>query len=301
MPDGRFEHIHMDLVGPLPESDGYKYCLTIIDRFSRWPVAVPLKQIDATTVIRAFYNNWIANFGAPKTLTTDQGSQFESQLFTALLQLIGCQRIRTTAYHPAANGMIERWHRSFKAAIMCHADANWTRVLSTVLLGLRTHIRLDTGASPAEYVYGTTLRLPGEFVLADDFTSDPHAFIEEFREYMRKIKPVPVEHKHKKRAFVFKDLTSCTHVFLRVGGVKKSLERPYTGPHRVIKRVSDRIFDIDVNGTKRSVSVEDLKPAHFISNDLSDTLSDKTQPNPSNERPMLKTYVKPKKKVTFVL
>ena len=121
-PDGWFRHVHMDILGPLPESYGYKYCLTMIDRFSRWPEAVPLKNIEASTVCRAFFDCWISRYGAPETLTLDQGSQFESQLFTALLQLIGCRRIRTTAYHPSSNGMIERWHRCFEAAIMCHAD-----------------------------------------------------------------------------------------------------------------------------------------------------------------------------------
>ena len=50
-PDGRFKHVHMDLIDPLPESDGYKYCETIIDRFSHWPVVIPLKAI---SVARAF-------------------------------------------------------------------------------------------------------------------------------------------------------------------------------------------------------------------------------------------------------
>ncbi|XP_011060260.1 PREDICTED: uncharacterized protein LOC105149507 [Acromyrmex echinatior] len=175
----------MNLIGPLPESDGYKHCVTIIDRFSRWPVAIPLKDTEVITVARAFYDNWVANFGAAKTITTDQGSQFEAQFFTALLQLIGCQRIRITAYHSASNS-------------------------------LRTHVRLDTGTSPAEFVYGMTLRVPGEFILPDDFTPSPQIFIEEFREHMRKVKPISIEHKHKKRAFVFKDLHSCSHVFLRV-------------------------------------------------------------------------------------
>ena len=62
------------------------------------------------------------------TLLAHPVSQFESQLFTALLQLTGCQRIRTTAYHPASNGMIERWYRCLKAAIMFHADSNWARI-----------------------------------------------------------------------------------------------------------------------------------------------------------------------------
>lgn len=155
---GRFDHVHLDTVGPLPEYNGYKYCVTMLDRFSRWPEAIPTRDITAQTIARIFFDNWIARFGSPKTLTTDQGSQFESQLFTALLSLVGCQRGRTTPYHPASNGLIERWHRPLKAAIMCHLEKDWTRVLSTVLLGLRTHVRLDINASPSEFLYGHTVR-----------------------------------------------------------------------------------------------------------------------------------------------
>ena len=65
-------------------------------------------------------------------------------------------------------------YRTFKAAIMRHVDKDWTRTLSTVLLGLHCHLRQDTNASPAEFVFGTTLRLPGEFFLPEDFTPDPN-------------------------------------------------------------------------------------------------------------------------------
>ncbi|KZC12725.1 hypothetical protein WN55_05352 [Dufourea novaeangliae] len=142
--------------------------------------------------------------------------------------------------------MIERWHRVFKAAIMCHADASWSRVLSTVLLGLRSHVRVDTGASPAEFLFGTTLRLPGEFFLPEDISPDSNFFIEEFREYMRRVRPVPGAHKHAKRAFYFKELHNCSHVFIR-NVAKKALERPYSGPHKILQRVSDRVLNIDVN------------------------------------------------------
>ena len=276
----------MDIVGPLPQSNGFRYLLTMIDRFSRWPEAVPIENIEAITVCRAFVDQWISRYGAPETLTTDQGSQFESQLFTALLQLTGCQRIRTTAYHPAANGMIERWHRCLKATIMCHADSNWPRTLSTVLLGLRTNV-MDIGSSPAEFLYGTTLRIPGEFVIPDNFTSNRQIFLEEFREHMRSIKPVPVGHHHKNRAFLHKDIGSCTHVFLRVGTGKKSLERPYTGPHKVINRTCDRIFEIDINGSSRRVSVENAKPAHFLRDD--NVIS---TPNSSNQKTIPDTNAK---------
>ena len=120
--------------------------------------------------------------------------------------------------------MIERWHRSLKAAIMCYSDREWSGSLSSVLIGLRTNV-LDVGASPAEFVFGTTLRIPGEFVLPEDFAPNPHIFLEEFREHMRKVKPVPVTQKYTRKAFVFKELSSCSHVFLRDHARKALLNR----------------------------------------------------------------------------
>jgi len=73
---------------------------------------------------------------------------------------------------------------------------------------------LDTNACPADFLYGTSLRIPGEFFLLGDFKPNPHAFLEEFREFIKEIRPVPVTHKSKTKAFVYKDLASCFHVFM---------------------------------------------------------------------------------------
>lgn len=136
-----------------------------------------------------------------------------------------------------------------------------------MLLGLRSNV-LDSGTSPAEYLYGTTLKIPGEFILPEEFAPDPRIFLEEFREHMRLVKPAPVDNRNKRIVFFHKDLYSCSHVFLKVGTVKRSLECPYSGPHRVINRTSDRIFEIDINGVRRRVSVENVKPAFFVPVDL---------------------------------
>ncbi|GAB1868682.1 RNA-directed DNA polymerase [Camponotus japonicus] len=96
----------------------------MIDRTTRWPEATPIADTSADTVTDAFFNTWIARFGAPYMITTDRGAQFESAIFEAMVKLIGSRRIRTTAYHPQANGMVERWHRSLKAAIMCHGTTD---------------------------------------------------------------------------------------------------------------------------------------------------------------------------------
>ncbi|GFV97371.1 transposon Tf2-9 polyprotein [Trichonephila clavipes] len=135
-PSQRFDHVHLDLIGPLPPSNGYTYCLTMIDRFSKWPEAQPLKDITAETVAEAFFSSWVSRFGTPAILTTDRGRQFESSLFKALSKLLGVQKCRTTGYHPQANGMIEELHRPLKSAIKCHATERWTEVLPIILLGL---------------------------------------------------------------------------------------------------------------------------------------------------------------------
>ncbi|GFX48562.1 transposon Tf2-6 polyprotein [Trichonephila clavipes] len=89
LPDARFSHIHVDLIGPLPSSEGKSFCLTIVDRFTRWPEAVAIENITAETVSRAIFDTWISRFGCPVYLTTDQGRQFEAALFQRINEIPG--------------------------------------------------------------------------------------------------------------------------------------------------------------------------------------------------------------------
>lgn len=277
----RFDHVHLDIIGPMTPSDGNTYCLTMMDRFSRWPEAIPIPNHQAETVAKAFFTHWISRFGTPKIITTDQGSEFESRLFTALVQVVGSKRIRTTAYHPASNGLIERWHRTLKTAIKCHENQKWTEVLPVVLLGLRTCYKEDIKASPAEYLYGTTLRIPGEFFTHEDLPNDPNTFLEDFRVHMRALKPTPAAHHGRRKTFCFKDLYACTHVFVRQENTRKeTLDNPFSGPHRVIERINDRVFTVDINGLPTNVSIERLKPAHLASNEMMETEQTERQGQP---------------------
>ena len=106
---------------------------------------------------------------------------------------------------------------------------------------------------------------------------------------MRKVKPVPVAQRYKRKAFVFKELRSCSHVFLR-DHARKALERPYAGPHKVLNRSSDRVFEIEVNGASRHVSVENVKPAHFLRVDADHLVPLQNVTDPDIVKPVLKTY-----------
>ena len=163
-PDARFDMIHLDIVGPLSPSQGYRYLLTIIDCFTRWPEAIPVADITAPTVAQAFIHTWVSRFGIPSTVTTDCEQQFESALWQHLMQTLGSTHIRTTAYHPTSNGLIERFHCQLKASLRaCPDPSHWVDALLLVLLGVHTALKEDLGCSSAELVYGTTLRLPGEY------------------------------------------------------------------------------------------------------------------------------------------
>lgn len=274
VPDSRFSHIHLDLI-VLPKVRDYQYCLTIIDRFTRWPVAVPLKDMTADTVVTALFDHWISHYGTPIKIITDQGSQFESQLFKALANFIGAQKARTTIYHPQSNGLVERFHRTLKTALMC-SPKPWIDILSTVMLGLRTSFKEDLQASPAEIVYGSNLRIPGEFFTSEELQQDPQIFVEKHREFIRGLRPTPTAHHTKSRIFILKDMYTCSHVFIRCDHVKAPLEAPYIGPYKVIKRLTDRLFTIDVNGTQKNISVERLKPAYISKTDPPETRIDET-------------------------
>jgi len=114
----RFSHVHIDLVGLLLVSSGFRYCLTAIDGYTRWPEALPLSDITTEAVAKAFVPTWVARFGCPQQITIDQGRQFEARLFEALAAITRSSLTRTTAWHPASNGMIERLHRQLKAALV---------------------------------------------------------------------------------------------------------------------------------------------------------------------------------------
>ena len=116
----KFRHIHMDIVVPLPTAwQGYTYILTIMDRFSRYLVAVPLRGIRTETVVEAFYENWVTRFGVPEVVVTDQGAQFESEIMSELCKRWGIDKRRTCAYHPQANGLVERSHQEIKKMMRC--------------------------------------------------------------------------------------------------------------------------------------------------------------------------------------
>ena len=178
------------------------------------------------------------------------------------MTFLGSKRIRTTSYHPQANGMVERFHRQLKTALKTHPDS-WIDALPLVMLGVRTALKEDIHLTAAETVYGTTLRIPGAFFTSstDHSLPDPINYVCKLKSLMQHLRP-SIPRLSPRKSYVSTDLSHCTHVFIRHDAVRKPLQPPYDGPYPVVQR-KDKYFVIDINGRKDTVSLDRLKPAYL--------------------------------------
>ena len=262
VPERRFDHVNIDLVGPLPPSHGFTYLLTMVDRTTRWPEAVPLSSTAPSDVARAFIGTWVARFGTPSDLSSDRGSQFTLELWNAVAAGLGVKLHRTTAHHPQANGLCERFHNSMKAALRAGlTDGNWVDKLPWVMLGLRCAPKEDLQSSSAELVYGQALRVPGDFIPNATMPWSAAVQRSSLLEAAKKFTPVPTSQHGTPVSRVPPSLRLADFVFIRHDAHRGPLRPPYDGPFRVLECGAKGLV-VDVGGRPETVSIDRVKPAH---------------------------------------
>lgn len=264
VPSSRFAHIHVDLVGPLPPSQGHSHLLTIVDRFTRWPEAIPLQATDTISVARALVSGWICRYGVPADITSDRGAQFTSNLWKSLGTLYGAKLHHTTSFHPCSNGLVERFHRHLKASLKAtlqETGSSWLDHLPWVLLGIRTSPKEDFGTSSAEMVFGALTTVPGDFLPEPKGQVSHNEHLRRLRATMGTLAPFPATRHGMPQVYVPPDLQSSPFVFVRRGPRTTPLQCPYTGPYRVV-RTGEKTFTLDYGGQEEEFSIDRLKPAH---------------------------------------
>ncbi len=153
----------------------------MVDRATSWAEAVPHCLTMVADCAAAFIEGWVSHFGVPEVLTSDRRVQFTSELWRVLCHRLGLHHIKTTAYHPQANGMVERFHRRLKETLRARAcGTDWDQHLPWVLLGLRSSPREDSGLSSAEVLFGAPLTLPGDFLGSAE--PPPAVFLQRLRQ-----------------------------------------------------------------------------------------------------------------------
>ena len=279
------ERIQIDILGPLPETDvGNKYVAVVVDTYTKWPEAYALENQEAETVAQVVVDNFICRFGCPVGVLSDQGRNFESKVFRGLCNMIESAKQRTTPYHPQCDGGAERLIRTITniVAKLAEEHKQWDEYLPKVLMSLRASVHETTGFSPSMLMFGRELRLPldtlrGEppFVQPADYP----AYIARQREILRETAQIAEENRQKKLVHQ-KDVydARCRDnispyrvgdlVWLEEKAVPKGLcrkfHKPWTGPWKVVKVISDITYRIQREGAKSAYQRQQMRVVvHF--------------------------------------
>lgn len=100
MPEVPWEVVHIDFVTNLPEVDGYTVVMTVVDRFSKMAIFVPLSDTSATAVAKAFFTKVVSLQGIPRSIITDRDARFTSLFWRELMKCCGTELLFSSAYHP---------------------------------------------------------------------------------------------------------------------------------------------------------------------------------------------------------
>lgn len=210
------------------------------------------------------FSTWIARFGVSAKLNTDQGRQFDSELIKKMPAGLSIQKIRP-ALHSQSNGMVERWHRGLKAAIKTNENDDWVRILPLVLLGLRSAISEESGVLTAQLTYGARVRQPTEFFTLEKWVTSRWTWIcTSVKRSHQKFSTKANKQHGKFPVYVPSSVASCQYVFVCVVEPQRGpLIQPYKGPYHVLEK-SEQSFVIDVDGEKKRISIDRLKPAYLL-------------------------------------
>lgn len=258
LPNNRFDHIHVDVIGPLPPSKGgFEFAFTIIDRYSCMPMAIPLKKATATATLGQLIKSWIAIFGLPITITSDQGSIFKSAEWKNFVEKFQIQHNFTTAYHPRANGIVERMHRTLKESLTAANKRDWSATLPWTLLQMRNAKGDDIDYSPTDVTFGGKTRQPHDVATSSILTPVPT-----FGKAMVAWQippPCPGRWHSAPTSWLPKNFQTITHVYIR-NPKKRPLRDAYSGPFPVTKW-TDKTVTISYHDSPLTLSIDRVKEA----------------------------------------
>ena len=264
-----FRVVAMDIVGPLPRSSsGYQYLLTLMDLYTKYPEAVPLKRVTNEAVLEALLEV-ISRHGIPEMILTDQGSVFMSKLTKSVCNVLGIEQIRTSPYHPQSDGALERWHACLKG-MMKKADVelkNWDKSLKYLLFAYRDTPHSVTGFSPFELLFGRDVKGPLSLIHSSWLDHDAEGieasgWLKCLKEQMRLTSEVVSE--REKLAKAKMKLAYDRHakekvfevgeeVLVRRPGLQRKMGDSWDGPYKILAKLSNLNYKVETPGRKSKV------------------------------------------------
>ena len=273
----------MDIMGPLPPTQqGNKYILVISDYFTKWTEAYPMPDQEATTVANLLVREFICRFGIPSELHTDQGRQFESNLFKEICSLLDIEKTRTTPFHPQSDGMVERFNRTLEdmlAIVVAPNQKDWDLWLPYLTSAYRSAVHDSTGFTPNELMFGREVTLPTDLITPQPPGMSPTPQLSDYAHKLQttleKVHQCAREHlkisgDRQKKQY---DKKAHTHPYnkgdcvwlrdsTRKKGLSPKLQKRWIGPCLVVHKISDVTYRIQLGPRQKTKVVHHnrLKP-----------------------------------------
>jgi hypothetical protein len=279
------ERVSMDVLGPLPKSDSNnKFVLLVCDYFTKWVEAFPMPNQEAKTVADLFVKEFVCRYGVPRKLFSDQGSNFQSNLFREVCKLLDIEKSRTTPYHPQSDGLVERMNRTIEAMISMYispGQRDWDEYLPYIMMAYRSAVQSTTGYTPNKMMLGREVELPIDLIIGVPEDKEKKVsgveYVEKLRVDLEQVHAVAREHikcrsDRQKRNYDVKTrmkrYEECDLVWLhnpaKKKGISPKLTRSWEGPYMVIHRLSDVTYRIKggLRAKLKIVHFDRLKPYH---------------------------------------
>ena len=143
-PSRVFQRLHIDFAGPFQGS------LVMVDAYSKWPHVVTMQSTTSTKTIEVL-RNLFSMYGVPEHIVSDNGSQFASEEFAIFMKMNGIHHTRTAPYHPATNGLAERFVQSLKQGLKASksSEHSLSKRLDNFLMMYRSTVHSNTGVTPS--------------------------------------------------------------------------------------------------------------------------------------------------------
>ena len=148
----------------MPMDNGKNYLVTTRCDLSGYPESRALAKANSESIAKFLWEDVVCRHGCFGRLVIDGGPE-NKKLVEAFTKLYGIQRVQASAYHPAANGMVERGHRPITEGLSKWTNGGtkgWVSRLAAHLLAERTTVHQPTGVTPFYFVYGRQAVLPIE-------------------------------------------------------------------------------------------------------------------------------------------
>ena len=173
-----FSEVVVDVLGPLTRTTSRrKYIVIFMDRLTRWPEAFPTTNQKAKTIATLLVTEIIPRYGVPRTLLSDQGSNFLSTLCKKVYKLMNIHKLQTSAYFPSANGLVERFNHTIIDMLSMYTKEkqnDWDLFIPWVLFAYRTAVNASTLFTPFYLLHGYEATYPSDIelrVAAETFSS----------------------------------------------------------------------------------------------------------------------------------